>query len=514
MLDSPSKIQDVPVRRDYIALGLGLAALCLHAAFAGRYDVFRDELYFIVCGRHPAFGYADQPPGVPLLAALFYGLGHSVWLLRLPATLAAGALVWLSARFARLLGGDNLAAAIAGVAAIIAPMMMGITATLNTTTFDPLAWTLIAWLLVMAVKTGDRTPLLWCGVVAGVNLEIKYALVFWFVSLVIGLAVTPERRLFRDKFLWLGMAIAAVIAVPSLIWQATHGMPFRELAAAAREKNTDTPPLAFLINQVLVMNPLLAPLWISGVVAPFFVARLKDVRFLSVAFVASLVLVLLTHGKDYYIAATYPAMFVVGAVALATWVKGRIGRVAIGGWGLAAVALSAVIAPMALPVLSIEGLKTYMQHFPLKPQQQEKSFEGTLLPQVFADQVGWHDYVNQVGAAWQKIPAADRATTSIKVENYGEAGALDVYGAPFGLPPALSGHNQYYLWGPRGQNPVNLLVVQNNPDRLAPYCQETVILGQTQSPDAMSYENGKTIAWCKGLKMSVQKLWPELKNFS
>lgn len=499
---------------DYLALGMGLLAFCLHAAFAGRYDVFRDELYFIVCGRHPAFGYADQPPLVPLLAALFYAPGHSVWLLRLPATLSAGALAWLAVRFARLLGGGTFGGVIAGVCVTIAPMLMGIVATLNTTAFDPLAWTLIAYLMVMATRDGDRTALLWCGVVAGLDFEVKYSLVFWAVSLAAGLAATPERRVFGEKNLWLGAGIAAVIGVPSILWQATHGWPFLELAAAAKAKNADTPPLSFLVNQLLVMSPLLAPVWLAGIIAPFVLASLKPVRFLAIAFLVSLALVLLTHGKDYYIAATYPVMFITGAVAIAqlcqkTWRRGLVA-----GWGALAVAFSAIIAPLALPVLSIPDLRNYLLHFPLKPQQQEKSFAGTLLPQVFADQLGWHDFTDQVGAAWQKIPAADRADTGIKLDNYGEAAALDVYGQPYGLPPALSGHNQYYLWGPRGQRPRNLLVVQNNPDRLAPYCEQAVILGTTSSPDAMAYENGKTIAYCRGLKVDMVKLWPELKNFS
>lgn len=138
-LETQPSAQRPDVRQDYVAFAVGLAALGLHAAFAGRYDVFRDELYFIVCGRHPAFGYADQPPIIPLLAAGLYGLGHSVWVLRLPATLAVGALAWLSVRFARLLGGDDWAAAGAGIAVTIAPMLMGLIAILNTTVFDPLA---------------------------------------------------------------------------------------------------------------------------------------------------------------------------------------------------------------------------------------------------------------------------------------------------------------------------------------------------------------------------------------
>lgn len=499
---------------DYVAWGLAALAFVLHAAFAGRYDVFRDELYFIVCGRHPAFGYADQPPLIPLLSAGFYALGHNAWMLRLPATLAAAVLAWLAVRFARLLGGGTFAAVGAGVCVIIAPMLMGVGATLNTTTFDPLAWTLIACLLIKATRDGDRSALLWCGVVAGIDFEIKYALYVWAISLVIGLAATPERRIFRDRMLWLGAVIAVAIGLPSILWQAAHGWPFLELAAAARGKNSDIPPLSFIINQVLVMNPLLAPVWIAGVIAPFVISSLKPVRFLAIAFLASFALTLLTHGKDYYIAATYPTMFVIGSVAWGHWVRTALARTALAGWGVLAVVLSALVAPLALPVLPVADLRTYIERSPFKPQQQEKSFRGTLLPQLFADQLGWHDFTDQVGAAWQKIPAAERARTGIKLENYGEAAALDIYGPAYNLPPALSGHNQYYLWGLRGQHPVNLLVVQNNPDRLEPYCRKTVILGETYSRDAMAYENGKTIAWCQGLKVDWEKLWPELKNFS
>ncbi len=501
-------------RRDYLALGFAGLAFCLHALLAGRYDLFRDELYFIVCGQHPAFGYADQPPVVPLLAAGFYALGHSVWVTRLPATLAAAALAWLAVRFVRLLGGGTVAAICAGLCAIIAPLLMGITATLNTTVFEPLAWTAIALCLVYTAQTGDRRALWLCGLIAGVDLEVKYALVFWCVSLGVGLLLTPERKLMARKDFWIAVGLAGVIAVPSLIWQALNHSPFLELAAAAKYKNADTPPLAFLLNQVLVMSPLLAPVWIAGLVAPFVVERLKPVRFVAIGFLVCVVLVIVTHGKDYYLAACYPVMFVIGAVAIGHWVTAMAGRVALAGWAVAAVAFSAWISPFALPVLPVPVLKTYIAHFPLKPQQQEKSFAGTLLPQVFADQLGWRDFTRQVGGAWAQIPAAERAQTSIKVDNYGEAAALDVYGKPYGLPPALSGHNQYYIWGPRGQNPVNLLVVQNHFERLVPYCQQATVLATTYSPDAMAYENGKVVAYCRGLKVEIHKLWPELKDFN
>ena len=501
-------------RSDRVALTFGLFALALHAVFAGRYDVFRDELYFIVCGRHPDFGYADQPPVVPLLAAGFYAFGHSVWMLRLPAILASGALAWLAVRFARLLGGGAVAGAVAALSVTIAPMLMGMAATLNTTAFDPLAWTAIAYGLVYAIRTGDPRALLLCGVIAGVDLEIKYALIFWGVSLIVGLGLTPERSLLVRKQLWWGAGAAALIALPSFVWQAAHGFPFRELAAAARDKNADIPATAFLLNQILIMNPVLAPVWLSGVAAPFVIQRLRPYRFASIAFVTCVALVIATHGKDYYAAAAYPVMFIFGAVAISAWATSTARRLALITGAVVATAFSAAAAPLALPVLSVPMLKAYIQSLPVQPQQQEKSFHGTLLPQVFADQLGWRDFAAQVGAAWAKIPASERARTSIKVDNYGEAAALDVYGEGEGLPPALTGHNQYFLWGPRGQRPVNLLVIQNHPERLAPYCQQTTILGATSSPDAMAYENDKAIVFCRGLKIDIRTIWPDLKTFS
>lgn len=183
------------------------------------------------------------------------------------------------------------------------------------------------------------------------------------------------------------------------------------------------------------------------------------------------------------------------------------------GAGLA-ILVSLVLSPIALPVLPPPLLADYITRLGIAPQQQERSFRGTVLPQTFADQLGWHDFAGQVMAAWQRIPESLRKQTGIKVDNYGEAAALDLYAGPLGLPPVLSGHNQYFLWGLRGQNPVDLIVVQNHVERLRPYCRETQVLGETWSPYAMASENGKVIAWCRGLRSPLRTLWPEIKDYS
>lgn len=497
---------------DSAALFWALAVVFVHALFAGRYDLFRDELYFIVCGQHPAFGYADQPPLVPLMAAGLYALGHGVWLVRIPAVLAAGLLVYVTIRLVRQLDGGRLAVVVAALAAATAPILMGLSAVLSTSGFDPLAWTAIALLLVRAIRHDDNRALILAGVIAGLDLQIKYSLLLWAIGLAIGIAATPQRALLKRPALWIGLALGAAIALPSFIWQLRNGLPFLELSAAAASKNADTALMPFILNQVVILNPLFAPIWIAGLVAPFVVSRLKDLRFLSIAYLVTFAVVRLGHGKDYYLAACYPALFAIGAVALAPLVTGPLRRAAFSAGAVLAIAVSALAGPLALPILSPTGLAAYTEQIGFAPQQQEKSFAGTALPQLFADQLGWHDFTRQVVGAWRRIPADEQAATALLVENYGEAASLDIYGAQQGLPPALSGHNQYHLWGLRGQRPTNLLVVESDPEDLKSFCKDVIILDSTASPYAMAYENGKTIAYCRSLHPPLAELWPGLKH--
>ena len=232
---------------------------------------------------------------------------------------------------------------------------------------------------------------------------------------------------------------------------------------------------------------------------------------MAIAAAVVFVIVRLGHGKDYYLAPLYPTLFVIGAVALAPLVHRARGRIVTGIGVAVAFAFSAVAAPMALPILAPAALVAYMTRIGIAPQQQERSFAGRILPQAFADQLGWHDFTFEVEAAWNRMPPADRATTGILVDNYGEAAALDLYGDR--LPPALSGHNQYFLWGLRGEQPRDLLVVRRDPADLRRHCRQVMPLGITVSPFAVAHENGKVIALCRGVTPSIATLWPEIKHY-
>jgi 4-amino-4-deoxy-L-arabinose transferase-like glycosyltransferase len=270
--------QDVQDSRQtlYICL-IALATGILHLAIAGRYNLFRNELYFIVCGRHPAFGYFDQPPLVPLLAAATQIFGKSTFLCRLPAVFAAVAIIPVTVALTRLFRKDTVSVVLAAVVAAITPAIAGLTATLTTSTFEPLAWTACAYYVARAVVLDDRRALLWAGLIIGVSMEIKYGIAMWVIGLLVGLLVTPERRIFGFRSCWVGLGIAAVIAAPSLIWQAVHGWPFLALIRQHHDTgaNLTGSPLFFEIRETIDMNLFLAPLWIAGVVAPFVIETLK-----------------------------------------------------------------------------------------------------------------------------------------------------------------------------------------------------------------------------------------------
>jgi hypothetical protein len=503
-------ITPATLRRDPAIWAIATFALIAHLAFASRYDIFRNELYYIVCGRHPAFGYADQPPLVPLMAAASQIFGLSPWLLRLPAALAAAALVPLTAHFARLLGGTTQSAIIAALAAAIAPALMALTQIMTTSTFEPLLWTAAAYLIARAAILDDRRALLWAGLAAGIAMQAKYGIAIWLTGLLGGLLATPARKIIASRECFIGLAIACVIAVPSLIWQTFHAWPFLQVMVhhSAGHTNLNGNPLQFEILQAFAMNIALAPLWITGLIAPFATARLRPARFLAIAYIVTAVIDIALRGKDYYLFPAYPALFAVGAAACA-----RLPKIIATPWMLTAGALSASAAPIVLPILDPPALAAYLDKYHLRPKPDEIAAIGAPLTQVFSDEVGWRGLEKTVATIYRALPPEDRKHAAIVASNYGEAAAIDVYGRADDLPPALSGQDQYYLWGPRGQDGAITIHINGDPDRWRRNCASLDIVATFGAPFAMPYENNRPIFVCRGLRVPLTEAWPLFKRF-
>jgi hypothetical protein len=491
----------------WAAWSVAAVVAVVHFAVAGQYDAFRNELYFIVCGRHPAFGYVDQPPLIPLLAAATQLGGINVALLRVPAALAAALLVPLTVAFASLLGASTRGAWLAAVAAASATLVIAMTATLSTTTFEPIYFTAIAYLVTLAVLRDRPRALWWAGAIAGLAFQTRYGIVFWGIGLGAGLALTGPRSVVRSRDFWIGVGIAVLIALPNVAWQVAKGFPFLELVRNDNSGNFTGTPLHFTIDQIFSVNVLLAPLWLTGIIAPFASTRLARFRFLSITFVVTALLIFITHGKSYYMAGAYPTMFALGAAACT-----RLPRLLVAAWAILTAVNGAFALPLVLPVVPPARLERMLDRMAFRPPPVERAGIGAPLMQMLSDEFGWRDLARTVGDAYGALPPADRAKAALFASNYGEAAAIDVYGV--NLPPALSGNNQYYLWGPRGFDGSVVLAVNVDPAQWSAICDSTRIVAHFgNSPYAMPYEVGRPIILCRGMHPPLPQLWPQFKHF-
>jgi hypothetical protein len=492
-------------------LAIAGAALVAHLAVSWRHGFFRDELYFIDCGRHPAVGYIDQPPLVPLIAAATQVFGHCLVALRALAGLAHAGTVVASAALAGLVAREagvpgRFAAQMAAAAVALSPMFLGLASTLNTTAFEPLAWTYIAYAVARAVLRGASRSWIAAGVVAGLAMEAKYALPVFLVPLLAGVVLGPSRRALVTRHAALGAALCVAIALPSVIWQLAHGLPFLDLlAAASGGKNVVVAPLAFVLNQLMVMNPVLAPMWLAGTAWCLFARPLARARFLAIGFVGVVVITMVLHGKDYYVAPAYGVAFALGAVLVEKAVRRTAVRAIY--LGLAG-AFLVVAAPFSMPILEPPAMVAYMQWLGGRPQPQENNQTNAVIPQLHADMLGWRELEARVAEVWRALPPDERARAAIITNNYGEAGALNFYGPADGLPRALSGHNQYGLWGPGDHDGSIVIRVGGELARYRERCAEVTEAGRFGAPYAMPYERGPILV-CRGMHEDLRRAWPQ-----
>lgn len=479
----------------------------IHILTAGRYDFFRNELYFIICGRHPALGYVDQPPLVPLIAALTQSGGEHLWLLRLPAVIVAVVTVPLTVAFAQLLGASTRGAWLAAVAAASSPLLAAMSATFSTSTLEPLTFTAVAYYVTRAVVRGEPRAYWWAGIIGGLSFEARYGILLWAAALVVGLALAGPRSAFRSRDAWIGLALAVLVSLPNVAWQVSHGLPFLELVRNDSAGNLIGTPPTYLMIQIFSVNFLLAPLWIAGIIVPFVAARVKPYRFLAVMFVGMLVLVFVTHGKMYYTAGAYPTIFALGAAACT-----GLPRILVGIWAVLAAANGLLAMPFVLPIDQPPYLLRLVNHSNFRPPPVEVAALNAPLMEPFSDEFGWRDLARIVEGVYASLPPAQRASAAIFTQNYGEAGAIDFFGR--GLPPALSGNNQYYLWGPRGYDGSAIIAVNVDPARWAAMCDSARVVARTgDSPYAMPYERNRPILLCLGMHPSLSQRWPGFKSY-
>ncbi len=515
-----------------VALGLALmfAAAKLALQFALTlwtehlgYSYFRDEFYYIVCGRHLAWGYVDHGPVVALQARLGEILfGDSVFGIRVLSALAGAVSVFLTGVITWALGGKRSAQALAMFGLIVSPQYIGTDGYLSMNSFEPVFWmTCVLALLLMLRGGSQRRWWLVFGISAGVGLLNKPSMTFFLAAAGLGLLVTEQRRVLLSRWAAAGIALMILIALPNVIWQIHNHWPTLEFLRNGQtgHKTVVLNPLQFFLAQFNNMQPVNALLWIPGVVALLRQRSIKDGRWLGRTYLFFFGAMLLLHAKDYYLAAIYPAVFAAGGVA---WEKRfsntlRVQQDRIVGFPVFESVLlvtSVLILPMSSPVLRPAAWVRYTKALHLHGDKTETLSTGPL-PQFFADRFGWKEEVSTVLAAFKTLPPEDQRRVCVFGGNYGEAGAIDFLGhagsrkQEGGLPPALSGQNNYWLWGTHGCDPnVSIAVIADTLEEIGRKYTSVQVVGQLDNPWAMPFEH-KTVYLLRGRRPSAPFHWED-----
>ena len=480
-------------------LAIAAAVAALLVAFSGRYGYHRDELYFLACGRHLAWGYPDQPPFVPLIARLMSDLAPgSLVLLRLPSALATGALVVLTALAARELGGGRAAQVLAAAVIAVAPVVTGAGHLLSTTTFGLAAWALLTWLLVRILRTGDQRLWLAAGLAVGVGLLDTDLIAFLVIAVVVALAVAGPREPFRSPWFYAGGALALAIWSPYLAWQAGNGWP--ELAVArsiaAGQSGTSAPWWLIVPEQFVLVSWYFSPLWIAGLVRLFRDPGLRWCRAIGVVYPVLAVVFMATGGKPYYLAGMFSVLLAAGAEPAVGWLgreRVRLRR----GLLVAAFAFSIAELPITLPVLPV----SVVHDSPV-----------VALNYDAGETIGWPAFVREIAAVDRSLPASQRPSATVLASNYGEAGAVDRFGPADGLPRAYSGHMSFWYWGPPPASATTAIVVGYARGQLG-FCGSVKLATRLNNHEHVSDDEQDAPVWiCRNLRASWRAIWPSQRS--
>ena len=526
---APSFTTDGRDRRSLLTTGMAViwiiafAKLLFHIYFNNRYGYFRDEFDYMSCGDHLGWGYVDQPPLIPFLIHIDRAiLGDSLRSIRFIPALASSFLVVQTAVIARELGGKRFALLLSAVAVVIAPQYLSNGSLLGTNCLEPNLWMGCAYFAILAIKRADPRYWLWFGVIAGVGMEEKYSIALFGLGIVIGLLLTEQRRVFLNKWIWLGGIAAFLIFLPNLLWNIHYHWPFLQLMHAIRAEGRDVilPAGEYFLQQTLLVNPLTAPIWICGLLAFLFSARLKPYRFLGISYIVCYAIFFALHGKSYYLAPIYPMLLAAGAIVVDSALSGA-GAVTCHpsrAWLKPAIvvvllASGAHLAPIVVPILSPDHFIAYTKHLPFKLPVMEHSHARATLPQWYADQFGWNEIVAETAVAWNQLGPGERNDCGIFAQDYGQAGAIDFLGRRYGLPPSLSGHQTWFLWGPRGYSGNCLIVLDDKKEVLEKLWSNVEYVG-TSADNPYALEKQIPVFICRGSKFgTLSDLWPKLKKW-
>jgi hypothetical protein len=485
------------------------AVLMVLLVVAARDHYFRDEFYYLACSHHLAWGYVDQPPlSIAVLWVVRHTFGESLIVIRMVSALVFAALLIVTAGLARRLGGGSFAELLAMIGVAIAPEFLGTAGYYSMNVFDLLIWSIAFRLFVDVLDAPSLSRWSLLGVVLGLGLLNKISVLWLGGGIFAALLLTRGRRELLTPGPYVAAVIAGVMFVPHVLWQIANGWPTLEfIRNAGAEKMVQNTPWAFLGDQITNQHPFALPLWTAGLAALLVQARLRQYRALAIIYLTvAAILIVNRTSRSGYLALAYPALLAAGGVFWEGVIRSRALRAAV---VVLLMAGGALTMPLAVPLLPVDAYVRYSRALGVAPSTEEKKDVGRL-PQFFADRQGWEPFVAQISSVWNSLPSDDRVRAAVLTGNYGEAGAIERL-AP--AMTAISGHNNYWLWGVRGRTGDVLIVLSRHPERLQRLFAQVDKAGETECGDCMPYENHIGIYICRRMHPPLPELWPQFKHY-
>jgi hypothetical protein len=496
---------------------MALFSVAIHLLVANNLEYNRDEMLYFSLGQHPAFGYASVPPLIGWIAWLMeHTFGYSLFAVRLIPALMSGVMVILVAAIAGELGGNSYARVLAGIGFIISGFGLRTYSEFMPVFIDVLFWTIIIYLIIRYLNTYSGITLILLGFVAGFSLLNKYLIGILFLSVLLVVPFTENRKIFWNRNFWIGLACGILVFLPNLLWQFIHRLPvFGHMAELQRTQLAHVDKLSFLVDQVM-MPSFASFLTISGIIYLINDKDSRKYRFLGIVVILVVIIIMFLRGKGYYTIGVFPFLIAAGSVSYEKWISRSWIKIA---FPVMLVLLTIPALPMGIPIYKAQGLITYFKIVETKYGIVfgRKFEDGSIhsLPQDYADMLGWEELTQVTSKAYEQIE--DKKAAIIFGDNYGEAGAINIIGKKYGLPDPISFSESFQYWVPKRFDPdiTSLVYIHHGPpgEDVKSLFRNISLIGSITNRD--SREFGLSVYLCQNPVQSFNEFWTaRLKKFS
>ena len=463
---STAPVPSVWIGDTAILFYIALATVAVHLILGNRYGFQRDELATLEDARHLAWGYPAYPPVTPFFGRISLDLfGTSLRGFRFFAGVAQAIGVVLTGLMAREMGGRRGAQLVAAVAAV--PFCLGGGYEMQYVAFDCLAWVLTAYFIVKLVKSGDPRWWMPIGASIGFGMLSKYTIGFFVLGIVAGVLLTDARRYLKSKWLWIGVAISILVWLPNLLWQVQHNFVSLDFLSHIHARDVRQGRATYFLPQQLELMGLRFPLALAGLYFCLLTREGKRFRIVGWMYVVTLALFTIARGRWYYMGPAYAMLYAAGSVWGERWLA-TLQR----GWAM-------TIRWVVWAVLIVEVLLTLVLWLPAAPLNSRWWAITNSVQGDFREQLGWQELTQEVAKIRDSMTPEERAHLGIIGTNYGEAGAINLYGPRYNLPRAISGVNSFWSRGYGNPPPQTLIVIGLSRDFVDEHFQSCRLAGHT-----------------------------------